>query len=71
MSDLIPQIDKAIQKIGIAERIIEGLIIAVVILLMWVVFQGARRTYCHGQCPHDQACQDRCFKRGYCPAEDR
>jgi hypothetical protein len=27
---------------------------------------------CHNQCAHgDKRCQDRCFKKGYCPQEDR
>lgn len=56
---------------GRLSRIVDKIMIAFVItmfltcfLFMWI---GRPHDACHGQCPQDRRCQDRCFKERYCP----
>ena len=51
--------------------------IVVIFAYVAIVFLVAAATYigitqCHGQCGEgDRQCQDRCFKKGHCPFEER
>ena len=40
----------------------------VVAFTIWAAWAMHRQLTCHGQCPHDRMCQQRCFTRGDCPA---
>jgi hypothetical protein len=53
------------------------MVIAAVLLVGGaLILQSAEKEYiCAGQCAHHtprgKRCQDRCFKKGFCPQEDR
>jgi hypothetical protein len=49
-------------------------IVAIVVInfIFWMGMVARLHYVCHNQCAHgDKYCQDRCFKKGFCPQEDR